>query len=102
MMHCTTTEINSKISWGGWLLPLPWIVGSLCSRLGNVLPPISARKDEMWPSTEMSNKIVKRLETMMKFQYAYEHIIDEGGHSKVLDYFDSVIAFLEKNFKGVN
>ncbi|MBY0435469.1 MAG: hypothetical protein K2U26_15310 [Cyclobacteriaceae bacterium] len=59
---------------------------------------ISAKKDEMWPSTEMSNLIVKRLETK-QFQYAYEHVADEGGHSEVLDYFDNVHAFLERNFK---
>lgn len=60
---------------------------------------ISAKKDEMWPSTEMSNEIVERLKTK-QFRHAYEHIADEGGHTEVLDYFDTVLAFLEKNFKG--
>lgn len=59
---------------------------------------VSAKKDEMWPSTEMSNEIVERLKAK-HFKYAYEHIADEGGHTEVLDYFDTVLAFLEKNFK---
>lgn len=62
---------------------------------------VSAKKDEMWPSTEMSNEIVERLKAK-QFKYAYEHIADEGGHTEVLDYFDSVLAFLEKNFKVPN
>lgn len=60
---------------------------------------VSAKKDEMWPSTEMSNEIVKRLEAK-NFRYAYDHIIDEGGHMEVLDYFDNVLVFLEKNFRS--
>ena len=73
-------------------------------RVENINGPIllvSARKDEMWPSTEMSNEIVERLKEK-QFQYAYEHIADEGGHTEVLDYFDTVLAFLEKNFKVAN
>lgn len=62
---------------------------------------ISAKKDEMWPSTEMSNQIVERLKAK-QFPYVYEHIADEGGHTEVLDYFDTVLAFLEKNFKATN
>lgn len=58
---------------------------------------VSAKKDEMWPSTEMSNEVVKRLEAK-NFRYAYEHIVDDGGHMEVLDYFDNILAFLEKNF----
>ena len=62
---------------------------------------VSAKKDEMWPSTEMSNEIVERLKAK-QFRYAYEHIADEGGHTEVLDYFDTILAFLEKNFKVTN
>lgn len=62
---------------------------------------VSAKKDEMWPSTEMSNEIIERLKAN-QFRYAYEHIADEGGHTEVLDYFDTVLTFLEKNFKTAN
>jgi hypothetical protein len=62
---------------------------------------VSAKKDEMWPSTEMSNEIIERLKAK-QFRYTYEHIADEGGHTEVLDYFDTILAFLEKNFKVTN
>lgn len=62
---------------------------------------VSAKKDEMWPSTEMSNEIIERLKAK-QFRYTFEHIADEGGHTEVLDYFDTIIAFLEKNFKVTN
>jgi dienelactone hydrolase len=70
-------------------------------RVENINGPIllvSAKKDEMWPSTEMSNEIIERLKKK-QFRFVYEHIADEGGHTEVLDYFDTVLAFLEKNFK---
>lgn len=73
-------------------------------RVENINGPIllvSAKKDEMWPSTEMSNEIVERLKAK-QFRHAYEHIADEGGHTEVLDYFDTVLDFLEKNFKVTN
>jgi dienelactone hydrolase len=58
---------------------------------------ISAKKDEMWPSTEMSSEMMARLRDK-KFRYPYEHWIDQGGHMEVLDYFDNVLSFLDKNF----
>lgn len=58
---------------------------------------LSAKKDEMWPSTEMSNMIMDRLK-QEEFQYAYEHIAIEGGHTGVLDHFESVFKFLNENF----
>lgn len=58
---------------------------------------ISAKRDEMWPSKEMGDAIMNRLATQ-KFRHVHEHIIDEGGHMEVLDYFDNVLTFLEKNF----
>lgn len=70
-------------------------------KVENVKGPIllvSAKKDEMWPSTEMSNEIIARLKAK-QFKYVYEHIADEGGHTEVLDYFDTILVFLEKNFK---
>ena len=59
---------------------------------------LSAKADEMWPSTEMGNEIMNRLETH-RFKHVHEHIIDEGGHMEVLDYFNEVLAFLNRNFK---
>jgi uncharacterized protein len=59
---------------------------------------LSATEDEMWPSTEMSKEIVKRLD-QNQFKYPFEHIAIEGGHSEPLDHFEAIFEFLERNFK---
>jgi uncharacterized protein len=69
-------------------------------KIENIKGPIlfvSAKEDEMWPSTEMSNAMMKKLGDE-KFKYTFEHIAVEGGHNEVLDYFDSVLNFLTQNF----
>ncbi|MCF2443313.1 acetylxylan esterase [Dyadobacter sp. CY345] len=58
---------------------------------------VSAKKDEWWPSTEMSNFMMIRLKEK-KFIYPYQHIAVEGGHTDVLDHFDAVFAFLNSYF----
>lgn len=58
---------------------------------------MSANKDEMWPSTEMSALLMKRLDEH-NFPYAHEHIIIEGGHNEPLDEFDRVVEFLKTNY----
>ena len=58
---------------------------------------MSANKDEMWPSTEMSTLVMKRLEAH-NFPHAHEHIIVEGGHNEPLDEFDRIVQFLKINF----
>lgn len=59
---------------------------------------VSATKDEMWPSTEMAEVMMKRLDEK-KFKFEYEHIVDEGGHTNVFDHFDEVIEFLNKHYR---
>ncbi|MFK7952809.1 MAG: acyl-CoA thioester hydrolase/BAAT C-terminal domain-containing protein [Ekhidna sp.] len=59
---------------------------------------ISATRDEMWPSNDMSNKIMKRLEKN-EFKYEYKHISIEGSHNEPLKHFDKVLHFLDSNFK---
>jgi len=58
---------------------------------------LSATRDEMWPSTEMSNAMMQRL-TLKHFSYPYVHKVIEGGHTDVLDHFDLVIDFLQVHF----
>ncbi|MBU1012786.1 MAG: hypothetical protein KKG99_07260 [Bacteroidetes bacterium] len=59
---------------------------------------ISAKNDEVWPSTPMSEKVMARLSTK-KFKYHFEHVAIEGGHSAPLKQFGKVIfPFLEKHF----
>lgn len=59
---------------------------------------LSAKKDEMWPSTEMSEMIAKRL-TAKKFTYPVQHIAIDGNHSAPLKHFDVVEQFLERELK---
>lgn len=58
---------------------------------------LSAKKDEMWPSTEMSNEVVVRLK-QKDFKHPYQHVAIDGGHTDVLDHFDTVFKFLGENF----
>lgn len=58
---------------------------------------ISANKDEMWPSTEMSHAVMKRLDNN-NFPFAHQHIIAEGGHNESLDHFDDVLAFILEHY----
>ncbi|MFK8012005.1 MAG: acyl-CoA thioester hydrolase/BAAT C-terminal domain-containing protein [Marinicellaceae bacterium] len=60
---------------------------------------ISATKDEMWPSSEMSEMMIKRLSTNY-FKFPYNHIAIEGGHSAPLAHFDKIEIFLKNNFQS--
>ncbi|MEQ8364517.1 MAG: acyl-CoA thioester hydrolase/BAAT C-terminal domain-containing protein [Cyclobacteriaceae bacterium] len=69
-------------------------------KVENINGPIlllSAKNDGMWPSTEMSNEVVARLQ-QKGFEYPYQHIAIDGGHTDVVDHFDTVFKFLEENF----
>lgn len=59
---------------------------------------LSAKKDEMWPSTEMSDMIAQRLKAK-NFTYPVQHISIEGGHSAPLKHFSFVEQFLETELK---
>ena len=59
---------------------------------------LSAKKDEMWPSTEMSDMIARRL-TAKQFAYPVQHIAIDGNHSAPLKHFDVVEQFLERELK---
>ncbi len=66
----------------------------------NIAGPIlflSAKEDEFWPSTEMSNAMTERLYNN-SFRYYHNHIAIEGGHYEVFDHFDAIYQFLEVNF----
>lgn len=69
-------------------------------RVENISGPIlllSATKDEVCPSTPMSDKIVSRL-VDKKFKHHFEHIAIEGGHTEPLKNFDLIFNFLQKHF----
>lgn len=58
---------------------------------------VSATRDEVWPSKEMSDAMVRRLR-QHGFPHAVEHIAVEGGHAEPLDEFPRIEAFLAKHF----
>lgn len=62
---------------------------------------LSATNDEMWPSTEMSELVIQRLNER-KFPYPSEHVKIHGGHAEPLKHFDIVLNFLRKNFPANN
>ena len=59
---------------------------------------MSATKDEMWPSTEMSDQLITRLK-QNNFPHSYKHIAIEGDHRAPLAHFDSVLHFLNKHYQ---
>jgi dienelactone hydrolase len=58
---------------------------------------VSATRDEMWPSKEMSDLVMAKLK-QDSFQYPYEHIVIEGGHAEPLNHFDEILLFLNEHF----
>lgn len=67
-------------------------------KVENIKGPIlivSGKKDDQWPSTGMSNKIIERLKAN-NFRHYNEHIILDGGHIAPLEHFNLIYKFLEK------
>lgn len=54
---------------------------------------LSAKQDEMWPSSEMSDMVVQRLKEK-SFGYPVLHTAVEGNHAAPLKHFDQVEKFL--------
>ena len=55
---------------------------------------ISAMGDEMWPATQMADRMIARLE-QNGFRFPHRHLAVEGGHAAVLDQFAEVETFLQ-------
>jgi esterase/lipase len=60
---------------------------------------LSAKSDEMWPSTQMSEMIVKRLEEN-NFPFPYRHIAYDGRHNAPLSHFDVIEEFLQTHIQS--
>lgn len=60
---------------------------------------ISATEDEFWPSSEMSEGIIQRLETK-QFPFYFEHVAIDGRHAEPLKHFDKIDQFLDQQFKS--
>ena len=66
-------------------------------RINGPVQFVSAAQDEMWPSKEMADAMVRRLKAH-GFRHPAEHLVVQGGHSEPLDEFPKMEAFLEANF----
>jgi pimeloyl-ACP methyl ester carboxylesterase len=56
---------------------------------------VSGKRDEMWPATKMSERLIARLDRH-DFAYAHEHLAVDGGHTAVTDHFAEVEGFLAR------
>ncbi len=59
---------------------------------------LSAQKDEMWPSTEMSEMMVNRLKRK-NFTFPVKHIAIDGNHSAPLKHFSYIEEFLQQELQ---
>ena len=59
---------------------------------------VSASRDEAWPSREMSDAMMRRLQAH-RFRHHAEHLVVQGGHAEPLDEFPKIEAFLDTHFK---
>jgi dipeptidyl aminopeptidase/acylaminoacyl peptidase len=59
---------------------------------------ISAKNDEVWPSAEMGDLIIKRLQEN-NYGYYSKHIVIDGGHSDPYQDYDLIVEFLKEHFK---
>jgi hypothetical protein len=55
---------------------------------------LSRKQDKVWPSTEMSDRIVQRLDRFND-PHAYKHIAHENGHFVFKRSWADVLSFLE-------
>ena len=58
---------------------------------------VSAAQDEMWPSKEMGDAMMRRLQAH-GFRHHAEHLVVQGGHAEPLDEFPKMEAFLKTRF----
>ncbi|GGY61575.1 dienelactone hydrolase [Cellvibrio zantedeschiae] len=75
------------------------VMADAAIKVENIHGPIlllSATKDEMWPSMEMSEQMVQRLEKA-GFSHKVQHTAIEGGHTEPLKHFSVIEDFLAAN-----
>lgn len=58
---------------------------------------LSGTKDKIWPSTEMSNRVIRRLKRH-HYPFPYEHIAYDAGHDIRMKSWPDVMRFLATNY----
>ena len=67
-------------------------------RINGPVQFVSASEDEMWPSRDMADAMMRRLKAH-GFRHPAEHLAVQGGHNEPLDEFPKMEAFLDMQFK---
>lgn len=60
---------------------------------------LSAEKDAIWPSTEMSERVIRRLEKN-QYTFPYQHISYDAGHNIRVESWPDLLRFLKKHYPG--
>lgn len=60
---------------------------------------VSGTSDEEWPSMEMSDAMMKRLDDN-HFRYTHKHLALQGGHNEWHDDFAAIITFLNEHLQS--
>ncbi|MBT8329102.1 MAG: hypothetical protein KJN87_05305 [Desulfofustis sp.] len=58
---------------------------------------LSGEKDAIWPSTEMSKRIIQRLEDN-QYNFPFQHISYDAGHNIRAESWPDLIQFLKKHY----
>ncbi|MBT8333924.1 MAG: prolyl oligopeptidase family serine peptidase, partial [Deltaproteobacteria bacterium] len=58
---------------------------------------LSGEKDEIWPSTEMSRRIIQRLEAN-HYNFPFQHISYNAGHNIRAESWPDLLQFLNKHY----
>lgn len=58
---------------------------------------LSGKKDVIWPSTEMSEQIMNRLEEH-RYPFPYQHIAYDAGHNIRVESWPDILSFLKKHY----
>jgi len=58
---------------------------------------LSGEKDEIWPSTEMSRRIIQRFEDN-QYDFPFQHISYDAGHNIRAESWPDLIQFIKKHY----
>ncbi len=58
---------------------------------------LSGEKDEIWPSTEMSKRIIQRLEKH-QYDFPFQHISYDAGHNIRVESWPDLLYFIKKHY----
>jgi uncharacterized protein len=89
---------NLRLAWEEMLKDKPAVEKAAIAveRINGPILLISAKRDEYWPSTEMSDQIGERLKKN-NFPFKFEHIATEGSHGEAYGYPQLTDDFLKAN-----